>query len=76
MVDVCFCGGLDVILPFVKEYDVMITETLVRLVEVEAASREQAEEAVRKLYREGRIVLDADDYVDTDFEVKKRKEGE
>ncbi len=54
----------------------MITETLVRLVEVEAASAEQAEEAVRRLYREGQIVLDADDYVDTDFEVKKQKEGE
>lgn len=43
------------------KYEVEITETLQRMVEVEAASVENAERQVRTAYRAGDIVLDAED---------------
>ena len=43
------------------KYEVEITETLQRTVEVEAASTEDAERQIRAAYRAGDIVLDAED---------------
>ena len=43
------------------KYEVEITETLQRSVEIEAASAEDAERLVRAAYRAGDIVLDAED---------------
>lgn len=54
-------------MPFGKKYNVEIKETLSRVVEVEADSKEIAESVVRGWYREGRIVLDDTDYVDTEI---------
>ncbi len=51
------------------KYNVVITETLQRVVPVEASSPEEALDQVRNDYREEVYVLDADDYVDTSFEV-------
>ena len=50
-------------------YNVEISETLARTVEVEANSAEEAESKVREMYRKGAIVLSADDHIDTQFEV-------
>jgi hypothetical protein len=43
------------------KYEVEITETLQRVVEVEASSAEDAERQIRATYRAGAIVLNAED---------------
>lgn len=53
--------------PTVKEYEVEITETLVRVVTVEATSPEQAIEFVKYDYNNDEITLDSDDFFDVDF---------
>lgn len=53
------------------KYKVKIQEILERMVEVEAASPQEAELAVRQMYHDCVIVLDDSDYVDTKFEVHK-----
>ena len=52
-----------------KKFTVEITETLQRQVEVEAEDEFEAEDIVREMYRNEEIVLDAEDYIDTEFEV-------
>ena len=49
------------------KYGVRITETLARTVIVEADSFEKAEDKVRDAYKEGRVILDADDFSDVEF---------
>ena len=51
-----------------KPFIVEITETLQNLVEVYANDKDDAIEQVRKMYREGEIVLDAEDFMDFDIE--------
>lgn len=48
------------------KFQVQITETLQRLVEVDARSARDAELFVRQQYRSGEIVLDSSDHIDTD----------
>ena len=48
------------------KFQVQITETLQRLVEVDARSDRDAELFVRQQYRSGEIVLDSSDHIDTD----------
>jgi len=51
-------------------YEVIITETLQRSVYVEAPNEEAASELVEKLYYEdAEIVLDSEDYYETDISV-------
>lgn len=50
-----------------KEYDVTITETLEKNVKVEAESREDAEEAVKKAYYNSEYVLDAENFTGVQF---------
>lgn len=57
-----------------KKYDITITETLVRHVDIEADSREEALEKANEQYENSEIVLDADDYTSTLIEVFKEKE--
>lgn len=45
------------------KYKVEITETLQRVIEVEASTVEDAERAALKLYRNSEVVLSADDFV-------------
>ena len=47
------------------KFQVQITETLQRLVEVDAWSAKDAEAFVRRQYRSGEIVLDSSDHIDT-----------
>ena len=48
---------------FLMKYKVEITETLQRVIEVEASTVEDAERAALKLYRNSEVVLSADDFV-------------
>jgi len=50
-----------------KEYQVEVCETLIRIVTVEAQSKEQALEFVRYDYNNAELVLDSDDFFDVDF---------
>lgn len=52
------------------KYQVTITETLSRTVDVEAHNEREAEEAIRELYRGEDIVLDSGDFVDVEFTVE------
>ena len=54
------------------KYEVEITETLQRIVEIEAASAEDAERQIRTAYRAGAIVLGAEDCADVEVAVKER----
>ena len=53
-----------------KTYEVTITETLQKTVEVEAASREQAEELVEQKWNDSEYILDADSFVGVDFSAR------
>lgn len=46
-----------------KEYHVEVTETLSRIVRIDASSPQEAIEKVREMYRKEEIVLGADDLV-------------
>jgi len=52
-----------------KKYAVEITETLQRQVIIEANSYEEAQLKAKQKYDEEEIVLDENDYVDTEFRV-------
>ena len=56
-----------------KKYLVEITETSQRQITVSAETRDEAEQIVRKKYRDGEIILNEQDYVDTDFHVIKER---
>lgn len=49
-------------------FKIQITETLQRVVEVEANNYDEAEDIVNEDYRNGNIVLDYNDYQDTEIE--------
>ncbi len=55
------------------KYIVEITETLQKQIEVEASSSDEAYAKVRDDYKQGKIVLDETSYIDTDFDVKKKR---
>jgi hypothetical protein len=50
-----------------KEFQVEVCETLIRIVTVEAQSEEQALEFARYDYNNAELVLDSDDFFDVDF---------
>ena len=50
-----------------KEFDVTITETLEKNVKVEAESRQEAEDAVKKAYYNSEYVLDAENFTGVQF---------
>ena len=54
-----------------KTYAVVVTETLQRIVYVDAKSAEEASREVEERYRNEEIVLDSSDYQDTKIEVVK-----
>ena len=59
-----------------KEFDVTITEKLQAVVTVEAETREGAEQMVSDQWRCGDHILDADNFVDVEFEGKENTERE
>ena len=52
-----------------KEFQVEVCETLIRIVTVEATSEEQAIEQVMNDYNNAELVLDSDDFFDVEFEI-------
>ena len=48
-------------------FAIQITETLQRVIEVEASSAEDAEMIVRRRYYSGDLLLDASDHVETEI---------
>ena len=57
-----------------KEFDVTITEKLQTVVTVQAETAQEAEQMVNDQWRSGDHVLDADNFVDVEFEVSKERE--
>ena len=56
-----------------KTYEVTITETLQMTVEVEAASREQAEELVEQRWNDSEYILDAEAFKGVDFSARAKE---
>lgn len=54
-----------------KKYLVEITETSQRQITVSANFREEAEQKIKERYQNEEIILNENDYVDTDFHVIK-----
>lgn len=54
-------------------YKIEIQELLSRVIEIEASSAEEAIDKAREMYRAEEIVLDGDDYVDTEIIVVENK---
>ena len=52
-----------------KTYRVVVTETLQRIVYIDAKSAEEAKRNVEQRYHNEEIVLDSSDYQDTEIEV-------
>ncbi len=53
------------------KYRIEVTEVLSRIVETDAENEDDAVEMVRQMYRNCDLVMDASDYVETEFSVKK-----
>ena len=51
------------------KYKVEITETLSRIVEVEAENKDSAVSKIKDFYRQEKIVLDSNDYLDTEIKI-------
>ena len=56
-----------------KTYEVTITETLQTTVEVEAASRAQAQELVERKWNDSEYILDAEAFVGVDFSAQEKE---
>ena len=50
-----------------KEWNVEITETLQRTVKVTAETADEAWEMVREMYRNCEVVLDSEDFIDSEI---------
>ena len=53
------------------KYQVEINENLSRIIEVEAENESDAVSKIKDLYRQEKIVLDSNDYLDTEIEIYK-----
>ena len=56
-----------------KTYEVTITETLQKSVEVEAASRAEAQELVEQKWNDSEYILDAEAFTGVDFSAKAKE---
>ena len=52
-----------------SKYKVEITETLSRIIEVEAENEDGAVSKINDFYKQEKIVLDSNDYLDTKIEI-------
>lgn len=55
-----------------KKYNVTITETLKRTVEIEAESQEEAEQKIADDWYKGEHILDADNFTEVNFEAEEK----
>ena len=56
-----------------KTYEVTITETLHMTVEVEATTREQAQELVERKWNDSEYILDAETFKGVDFSAREKE---
>ena len=54
-----------------SKYQVEINKTLSRIIEVEAENENNAVSKIKDLYRQEKIVLDSNDFLDTKIEIYK-----
>ena len=54
-----------------KKYKVEIEETLCRVIEIEAESKKKAIDEIMDQYMKQKIILGAEDYIETHFDVIK-----
>lgn len=59
-----------------KEFEVTITETLQKTVSIEAETKEEAKQLVEDMWKEGDIILDADNFADVEYAADDGKEIE
>ena len=52
---------------------VVITETLTRVIDIDATTPEEALEKAQNLYRGSEIILDSSDFADVGFSIKETK---
>ena len=52
-----------------QRYQVEINETLSRIIDVEAENENDAVSKIKELYRKEEIVLDSNDYLDTEIKI-------
>ena len=57
-----------------KEYDVTITETLEKVVTIEAESKDEALKLAEEMWKNADIILDAENFADVDYNVGEGKE--
>ena len=57
------------------KFRVVVTETLQRIIEIDAESNEEAESKARRQYRNEDIVLDSADFIDVEFKVLSEQES-
>lgn len=50
-----------------ETFRIEVKETLSRTIEIEANSMDEAYSKVREMYRDEEIVLDSEDYIETEF---------
>ena len=51
-----------------KTFNIEITETLQKQIEVSAKDQDDAIDQIRKMYSDGEIVIDSEDFMDFDIE--------
>lgn len=54
-------------------YKIEITETLQKIIEIEAQSKDKAFQKVKEMYNREEIVLDSSDHVDTEMNIFKNE---
>lgn len=54
------------------KFNINITEILSREIEIKATDKEAALEKVRELYKNEEIVLDSEDYLDTEIKISNK----
>lgn len=54
-------------------YKIEITETLQKIIEIEAQSKDEAFQKVKEMYNREEIVLDSSDHVDTEMNIFKNE---
>lgn len=59
-----------------KEFEVTITETLQKTVSIEAETKEEAKQLVEDMWKDGDIILDADNFADVEYAADNGKETE
>ena len=59
-----------------KEFEVTVTETMQKIVTVEAASREDAQALVEEMWNRGDVILNAEDFIDVEFKSDGGREKE